>query len=326
MRLVIRVFFILMLLLFLLMTGGLLYISLFLPKIRPAPAIKIQATPQLLERGEYLTRHVAACIDCHSTRDYSLYAGPLVPGTEGKGGARFGHELGLPGDLYARNITPGGLRDWTDGEVLRAVVDGVSKAGKPYFPFMPYPNYSTMSEEDSHSIVAYIRTLPAIDNKVPESKLDFPMNIIVRVIPRPARPGQRPPASDEVATGKYLLGMAACAECHTPMRHGTPLDGMDFAGGFEFPFPDGVARSTNITPDPETGIGAWDREAFVKKFKVFADPERQAVPVEKGSPKTPMAWILYSGMTEPDLSAIHAYLRTLPPVQHQVVRWTPSGT
>lgn len=69
------------------------------------------------------------CLDCHSQRDYSKFAAPLVPGTEGKGGELFGKDLGFPGDFYSPNITPAGVGNWTDGELFRTITTGVSKDG-----------------------------------------------------------------------------------------------------------------------------------------------------------------------------------------------------
>src|SRR5262245_32157219 len=76
----------------------------------PFPITHAQPSPQKIARGSYLFNNVARCVDCHSTRDWSKYAAPVVPGTEGRGGEAFTHALmGVPGDFYARNITPTAL-------------------------------------------------------------------------------------------------------------------------------------------------------------------------------------------------------------------------
>jgi len=61
--------------------AGYVYILKAFPKIEPALDIRVNASPEMIKRGEYLFNHVTACADCHSTRDYSKFAGPLVPGT-----------------------------------------------------------------------------------------------------------------------------------------------------------------------------------------------------------------------------------------------------
>jgi hypothetical protein len=78
-----------------------------------------------------------------------------------------GPEMGLPGRITSKNLTSDaktGLGSWTDGEILRAIREGVSKDGHALFPLMPYPNYRTMSDEDAYAIVAYLRTLKPVRN------------------------------------------------------------------------------------------------------------------------------------------------------------------
>ena len=109
-------------------------------------------------------------------------------------------------------------------------------------------------------------------------------------------------------------------ECHTQKDKGQNIPGMEYAGGMEFRFPDGnVLRSPNITPDPNTGIGNWTREAFINRFKMHANAPQ---PVAKGGFQTVMPWTMYAGMTEEDLGAIYAYLQTVPAKENKVVRFT----
>src|SRR5262245_16218840 len=130
---------------------------------------------RVVKRGEYLALHVTPCIDCHSKRDFSKYSGPVVPGTEGMGGEVFDQKLlGLPGTVYAKNITPDpetGIGTWTDDEILRAMTQGISKNGDTLFPMMPYVNFNRMAKDDLLSIIAYLRTLKPIKNKVPARQL-----------------------------------------------------------------------------------------------------------------------------------------------------------
>lgn len=303
--------------------AGLAYLYAAFPKVPPPSDVKVQATPALVERGAYLANSVAICMDCHTTRDWTRFSGPTVPGTHGKGGERFGPEIGLPGTLYASNITPAALGDWSDGELIRAITTGVSKDGRALFPLMPYPAFGSMCERDVNAIVAYLRTLPAIENEVPLSTLDFPLNLIVRTLPAPASPQACPSPEDGVAYGAYLTKMAACVDCHTKSEAGTPLPGMQFAGGVEFPLPTGgVVRTANLTPDVETGLGAWTKQMFVARFRAHADPSAEPG-VGPGQFNTVMPWTQYGTMTEQDLGAIYDYLRTLAPVNNRVERFTP---
>lgn len=303
--------------------GGYAWLQTAYPKVSEAPDLIVDITPERIERGEYLARHVTGCLDCHSTRDYSRYAGPVVAGTLGKGGERFGEEMGFPGNFYAQNITPFHLKDWTDGELYRAITAGVSRDGHPLFPVMPYGNFGKMDKEDIYAIIAFIRTLPSIENTPPASEASFPMNLIMRTIPADAVHQSRPSPDDLVAYGKYMITAAGCADCHTPMEKGEPLPGMNYAGGFEFPFPSGMVRSANITPDEETGIGSWDEATFLQRFHMFADSSYTAAKLGESDATTIMPWELYAGMQEQDLSAIYAYLRTVKAVSNDVEHFTP---
>jgi mono/diheme cytochrome c family protein len=303
------------------------------PKVSSAKVITVEATTERVERGRYLANHVMVCIDCHSTRNYNYYAGPLTPGTEGKGGDVFNEDMGLPGTVYAKNITPTGIGNWTDGEILKAFTTGVSKDGSCIFPIMPYPLYASMDEDDAFAIVAYLRQLKPIVNDVPPSKLNFPMNFIVKTIPHDATPQKRPSASDTLAYGKYLFTMAGCGECHTPLvkQNGPPqkMAGMDNAGGYEFRVPWGLLRSANITPDSATGIGSWPRDRFIGKFKRYASEQGKQIamkpPYNKTLFNTIMPWTMYAGMTEEDLTAIYKYLQTFKPVHHAVEKYSDEG-
>lgn len=301
----------------------LLYVSFALPNVGDAPYIKIDKTEARIKRGEYLANSVSVCMDCHSTRDWTQFSGPLVLGTLGKGGEIFDQKFGFPGAFYSKNITPAGIGEWTDGEVLRAISSGVSKNGKALFPVMPHPNYGKMDKEDLISIIAYLRKLQPIENKVPESKPDFPMNFIINTIPKLAEFSKKPAETDAVKYGEYLFNAASCTDCHSKQEKGAKIAGMELAGGFEFPLvTGGIVRSANITQDKTTGIGNWSEDMFVNRFKIYADSTYVLPKVEKGSFNTVMPWKMYANMKTEDLKAIYAYLKTIQPITNKVVRFS----
>lgn len=303
--------------------GGYAFLMLRFPAVGPAKDVNIVATPDMIARGEYLANHVTVCMDCHSEHDINRFANPVIPGTEGKGEHMLGHEHGFPGELYAPNITPAALNDWSDGEILRAIVEGVSKDGRPLFPLMPYTEYRHLSQQDANAIVAYLRTLPAIESELPTSTLDFPLNLIVRTMPKPYEPPAAVNPADTIAYGKYLADIGGCRGCHSLEKQGTPVEGMEWAGGNEYPsFSGGTVRASNISPDPETGIGLWTEDFFVTRFKAYAS-DTLSMPVTPGSFNTLMPWRHYAGMTEDDLRSIYRFLRTVPPVKNRVERFTP---
>ncbi|MDD5361765.1 MAG: c-type cytochrome [Ignavibacteria bacterium] len=301
-----------------------IYFNSTFPKSNKPAEIKIDATPERLARGEYLVNHVAICVDCHSARDYSKFSGPIIKGSEGKGGEVFNKEnIGLPGSVFASNITPSGIGGWTDGELIRAITCGVNKKGEALFPLMPYMSYNGLTQEDLFSIVAYIRTLKPIENKVPGKSLDFPLNIIVKTIPlENFSMENQVNKSNSIEYGKYLVQAAACFDCHTPQDKGKPIAEKYFAGGMEFYLPGGTIRSANITPDVSSGIGTWTKEQFIQKFKSFDSDSAKNVSVGEKSFNTIMPWTTYAGMTKEDLGNMYDYLRTLKPVTNIVNKFS----
>jgi hypothetical protein len=306
-------------------TGGLLYIKFALPNVGSAPDIKVEATPERLARGEYLANHVTVCIDCHSGRDWTKFSGPAAEGTIGMGGELFDQRFGFPGKYYAKNITPAGISRYTDGELFRVITTGVNKDGKAMFPVMPYRYYGQMDEEDIKSIIVYIRTLKPIKNEVPQSSSDFPMNFIINLIPEKAHLSGRPEKSDVINYGKYIVTSAACIECHTKANKGKLITGTEFGGGREFPFPDGsIVRSSNITPDIATGIGAWNAEALVYYFHSLSDSLTRNTPVQPGAFNSIMPWTMFGNMNDEDLTAVYKYLKTVNPINNKVEKFTPA--
>lgn len=270
-----------------------------------------QVTPEVIARGAYLANHVTICMDCHGERDWTRYSGPPVKGTAGTGGEVFNQQMGFPGVFYAKNITPGHLANWTDDQVLRAFTTGVKPDGEVLFPVMPYPYYRHLDPTDAAAIIAYIRTLKPSAKQSPPRSIDFPMNLLLRLIPQPADFKPMPPKTDRVAYGGYLTTIAGCAECHTPATHGHIDQARLFAGGRLFKMPSGDLYSSNITPDSTTGIGQWTEHNFVAKFKFYADTANLGQ-MRPGDQNTIMPWSMYSGMDSTDLAAIYAYLRSLP--------------
>jgi mono/diheme cytochrome c family protein len=299
------------------------YIVRFQPRI-PLMDIKITATAAQIERGNYLAHHVTVCIDCHSTRDWTKFSGPVTPGTEGKGGEMFNQALGFPGSFVSANITPYHLSGWSDGEIYRAITSGVGKGTRPFFPVMPYPYYGQLDTDDIYAIIAYIRSLQPIPFDPPASVADFPMNIILHMIPSAAHPAKAPLPSDSLLYGKYLVLAGGCIECHTEAdSKGKLIQGMEFAGGREFQMPWGIIRSANITSDPETGIGKFTPQVFINRFKAYDPSINKLASVKNNDFNTIMPWSMYAGMTTSDLSSIFRYLHTLKPVRNLVVKFTP---
>ncbi|MGC3943877.1 MAG: cytochrome C [Chryseolinea sp.] len=308
-----------------LVLGVITYVVVAFPNVGDAPDLKVEPTAERIERGRYLANAVNVCMDCHSTRDWSKFSGPVVPGTAGKGGERFDHSVGFPGVFYSRNITPAGISRYTDGELYRVITSGVTKEGKAMFPVMPYPYYGQMDDEDIYSLIAYLRSLEPIENEVAESSADFPVSIILRTIPAKGNPTKRPLLSDTVAYGAYMANASGCIECHTPINDQNQImREVAFSGGRVFGMPDGsVIRSANISQDAETGIGKWSKSAFIQRFKAYADSSYTPPAVAAGEFNTIMPWTMYANMKDEDLGAIYTYLRTLPGHKSEITKFSP---
>lgn len=308
--------------------GALVYLFGFLPRQRPAPDFRVEATPALTERGEYLVKHVLLCNDCHSERDWTLFSGPAKPPL-GAGrpcldenskavGINFGM-AGFPGRLCIRNITPDvetGIGGWTDGELARAIREGVSRDGEALFPIMPWFMYTGMSDDDVGAVIAYLRSQPSVSSFRPDRQLNFPLNIIFRFYPEPlSGPVPAIPRSDTVAYGRYLGKVARCEFCHTARVRGRlePVADRLYSGGVPFVMGTHTQYSKNLTSH-ETGIGNWTREVFIARFRVHTAP----FPVTEEQ-NSEMDWVAFSGMTDEDLGAIWDYLATLPPLETKLL-------
>ncbi len=302
------------------------YVKLALPKVSKAEDLKMDYTTERIERGQYLANSVTVCMDCHSTRDWSKFSGPLIEGTLGKGGELFDQKVGLPGVFYSKNITPEGISRYTDGELFRVITTGVTKEGRAMFPLMPYPYYGHMDREDIYAIIAYVRSLSPIKNEVPESAADFPMNFILNTIPKDAQLQTRPDTTDMLAYGGYMTNASGCIECHTQVDKGQIIPALAFGGGREFKFPNSnVVRSANISPDAESGIGKWSEETFVQRFKAYADSSYAVPSLKPEDSNSVMPWMMYRNMKEQDLIAIYTYLKSVKPISNTVVKYTAAA-
>jgi hypothetical protein len=298
------------------------YVSIFLPNIGVDDNLSVEVTPERVERGKYLANTVMGCMDCHAERDKSLFAMPIYEETRGLGGTLWGHKLGFPGEIYSVNITPYRLQDWTDGELFRAITAGVSKDGTALFPLMPYLMYGKLPKEDIYDVIAYLRSLKPVRKDQKPRTLDFPLSLIVNLMPKEGT-HDLGPSPDPIKQGEYMITSAVCYDCHTPMKDGQYVEELGFAGGFEFPLETGgVVRSSNITPDAETGIGNWTREAFIAKFTSFQDSIFTPHSIQPGQFNTEMPWTYYANMNEDELGAIYDYLMSLEPISNKVERFT----
>jgi Cytochrome c len=318
-----KILFWLVLVLILVPAAGLAYLYFRSPAQAPARTIKVSMAPERIARGEFIFRNVADCGGCHSPRDFTRIFGPIDFSRQAEGAVLSSLLTGLPGTVVAPNLTSDpetGLGTWTDGEKIRAIREGVDRSGHALFPMMPYAMYRSMSDDDVQSVVAYLNSLPAIKNPLPQTSLNFPVNLFIKSAPQPTGVVPPPDRTNHLKYGEYLATIAGCGDCHTPTEKGQPIPGKEFAGGQEFASAQyGMARSANITPDLETGIGKWSEEYFVKKFHEYEEYSRNGPPKATGPQQfTVMPWLGFSQLSADDLGAIYTFLRTIKPVHNSV--------
>jgi hypothetical protein len=302
--------------------AGLGYLYVRQPAQRPPSDRKVPMTPERIARGKFLYQVLCDCGGCHSDRDFTRFGGPEVESGVGAGRVMSDFLSGLPGTVVVPNITPDretGIGDWTDGEKIRAIREGVDKSGRALFPMMPYPGYRQMADEDVEALVAYLDTLQPVKRSLPVTSLSFPLGLMIKGVPQPAASVPPPDRSDKLHYGEYLVAMGGCADCHTALERGQPVKDKAFAGGRVFATGAGTVVSANITPDTETGIGKWSEDFFRKKFYDYRDY------LEHGSPKiadrksfTLMPWLNLAQLPPEDLSAIYTWLKTVKPVHNAV--------
>jgi hypothetical protein len=203
-----------------------------------------------------------------------------------------------------------GSGSWSDDALARAIREGIGHDGRTLFPMMPYENYRQMPDEDVASVVVFLRSLPPVHNPLPKTEIIFPVKYLIRSVPQPiTAPVAAPDISDQVKRGAYLVTMAGCRDCHTPADKGAPLPNMDLAGGQIFEGPWGRVATPNLTPDP-SGIPYYDEALFLQALRTGYVRARILNQI--------MPWRNYGGMTDEDLKAIFAYLKSVKPIHHVV--------
>jgi mono/diheme cytochrome c family protein len=255
-----------------------------------------------VERGGYLVNTIMTCANCHSPKGPP----PAVAGKDYSGGLRFDEP---PFDVTAPNITPDketGIGNWTDAQIKTLLLTGKNPHGIQEAEVMPTAFYPILTPGDLDGIVAYLRSLTPVKNKVadPVYKIALPHH----VFPGAEKSYSQADLNDKLKRGFYLATIGHCMECHTPFA---PPGGPDFAnslgkGGREFPGPWGVSKSRNITSHKTAGIGDWTDAEI--KTAITQGKRKDGTPL-----KGPMGYQYYAKMNDADLDAVVAYLRTLPP-------------
>jgi len=280
----------------------------------------IPRTPERLVRGQYLVEGLVQCFLCHSEIDYKHRGTQSLPGKKG-GGFIFPPEESEVPDPYrvvAPNISPDpdyGAGKWKDADFVRALRRGIGHDGRTLYPLMPYNYFRHLSDDDLASIIVYERSIAPVHIKRPTTELPTDMMATLQPLP-PLEHVPNPDKSNPVKYGEYLVTVAHCDLCHTPVdEKGNALAGLSFAGGQPMPGPWGpTVASLNLTPDP-SGLSYFDEQMFI-------DTIRNGL-VKARLLSNAMPWGYFRHLTDEDLKAMFRYLQTLKPVQHRVDNTEP---
>jgi mono/diheme cytochrome c family protein len=259
-----------------------------------------RADTDLIKRGSYLVNGILTCGNCHTPKGPTGEVGDKAF----SGGLSWDEP---PFKVTAPNITPDketGIGNYTDDELKEVLRKGIKRNGVPVAMVMPSGFYEIMTDGDLDAVIAYLHTIKPIKNTVSDPVYRMPQS-------HPVPPGgdkkfTEALLGDKLNKGFYLVTIAHCMECHTPMGpRGREFDTRLGTGGFEFPGPWGISVSRNITSGKEKGIGRWTDDEI--KRAITQGISRDGSPL-----KPPMGYHYYATVAADDLDAIVAYLRTLP--------------
>ena len=253
-------------------------------------------------RGELLF-NIGGCTSCHTKKDGAALAG--------------GDPIKTPfGTFYAPNITPDpehGLGKWSEADFVRAMQEGVSPEGEPYYPAFPYSSYTHMTADDLGALWGYLKTIPASAEPSTPHDLGFPYNLRFGLWPwrwvyfSPGRIEPDPAHDAAWNRGQYLvLGPGHCAQCHSPRNFAGAIDEDRLLAGAE--------KGSDGKPVPnltqaEKGLKGWSEGDLDTLLSLGMDPEGDFVGGE-------MAKVVDNStgkLPDDDRKAIVGYLLSLPP-------------
>lgn len=278
-----------------------------------APELKVEADSAMIAEGKRLSAML--CSNCHMGPNGKL---------EGKFMADLPAEFGK---AWTANIThhpDSRLAGYTDGELAYFFRTGIKRDGQYAPPWMP--KFPHISDYDLHSIIAYLRSdqpeLEPSDKAQPSCQPSFFAKFLCRIafkpLPYPDHEIVAPSPDDKVAFGKYICtAKIECYSCHSPSFETINIMEPEktpgyFSGGNAMPDLEGVIINTaNLTMDKETGIGNWTEQQFIEAVRFGKRPDGRGMryPMEP-----------FPEMSDQEVSAIWAYLQTIPAIKHDVPR------
>ncbi|RPH64434.1 MAG: cytochrome C [Burkholderiales bacterium] len=235
--------------------------------------------------GERIAQVRNGCIDCHGK---DLAGGRVV-------------DDALAGTVYAPNITPAALRGWSDGEIAGAIRTGIRRDGRALV-IMPSHEYQHLAREDLAALIAYLRTVPAVERQTPPARVGpvprllyafgkLPTLLPAGMIDASRGFDQKPHEAPTAAFGRYLAA-GSCSGCH----------GAEFRGG---PIPGGPPDWAPAASLRLGGDSRWSEEGFVRTMR----EGRSALDGHALRPPMPVS--VLGKLNDVELTALWQFLSTL---------------
>ena len=255
-----------------------------------ARPVAVPTDAAAMARGEHLVNVVSDCIGCH---------GPNLEGRVFLDEAPIGY-------IPSTNLTngQGGIGgSASDEDWVRAIRHGVGRDGR-VLGAMPSNYYTHLSDEDLGAIIAYVKSVPPVDNDLGQRNISFPGTIIFGVLGYNDLPAAlidhdnaggsvKPPEGATAEYGDYLARIAACGECHGANLEGRPPEAAE----------QGPPAGPNLSPGGN--LSQWTQQDFATAMRTGQTPDGRQLSDE-------MPWPYYAGMTDDELQAIWLYLQNLP--------------
>jgi mono/diheme cytochrome c family protein len=276
----------------------------------PPGGAQTQPSVDAVARGRYIFGAAAGC-GCHTE---AKKGAPL-----NAGGRKY---EGPFGTVYATNITPDrqtGIGSWTDDQIIAAIRLGRRPKGERLVPVHPYTVFNGMAESDLRVLVAYLRSVPAVNRpNTPRRLVPLFESVFLPAWLATFAVREMPPASaptSGLARGEYLVrAVTHCGECHTPRGITQAVDNSRFLAGNPT-HPEG--KMPNITPDKQTGIGDWSEEEIADFIGTGNKPDGDVAGDLMGEIIQGTS-VGYKDMTKADRLAIARYVKSIPPVGNKI--------
>ena len=253
----------------------------------PAESVSVPTDIASVQHGQHIVGAIAVCTRCHGPN----LAGSVVMDDD-------------TGRVVAPNLTGGGVSArLRDADLARAIRDGLDPGGRALW-LMPSDDYHGMSDLDLGSVIAFLRSLPAVPNTSLPSNEIHPLGRVLLVsgqlpllssanIDRSAPQPRSPEPAANAEYGQYLVQLAGCARCH----------GLALSGGKVPGAPPGAVAAANLT---SAALGSWSDADFLRAMRTGRRPDN-------GPIDTLMPWPYYAQMSDLELRAIWQFLEIIPP-------------